>query len=175
MSAIGLTSISYLLFCLLESYKTTGPKETEDYRGQISPAYTRAHTHTHYHTLVLHPTGWVIATGRHLPSVPHCSLMPQWLLVILITLLFYNFKIPAALFSNNHVWSNTFLHYNILFCFLFFFFSLPTITKHRMCVFVCLNCWHTTHISRSTTKDTLAPHSTHKCTTAFHLRSFFNS
>lgn len=32
-------------------------------------------------------------------------------------MLFYNFKILATLFSSNHVWSNTFLHYNTQFCF----------------------------------------------------------
>lgn len=44
-------------------------------------------THTQTHPTVLQPTGWVITTGHQPPdpsSTPHSSLMPQWLLVILI-------------------------------------------------------------------------------------------
>lgn len=132
-------------------------------------------THTHKQTLVLHPTGWVITTGHHLLSLPHCSPMPQWLLVILITLLFYNFKILAALFSNNHVWINTFLHYNSLLCFFSVCQQLLQITI-CVCVFVRLNCWHTTHISRRSSKETLARHSIHAAQMHHHcilFRIFF--
>lgn len=52
-------------------------------------------------------------------------------------MLFYNFKTLAALFSSNHIWSNTFLHYNILF---FFFLSF---SQSTLCVRLCTSSAHT--------------------------------
>lgn len=65
-------------------------------------------------------------------------------------MLFYNFQTLAALFSSNHIWSNTFLHYNILF---FFFLSFSQSTN--VCTLVRFKCLHIACISLRAEGETL--------------------
>lgn len=65
-------------------------------------------------------------------------------------MLFYNFQTLAALFSSNHIWSNTFLHYNILFFFFPFLF-----TKYYVCTLVRFKCLHNACISLRAEGETL--------------------
>lgn len=94
LKSLGFISILCLSshFLLLDSYKRSWAKR--DWR---EPPQTNIPSfHMHLHTFVLRPTGWVIAAGHQLPSLSLTGLTPQWLLVILIMLLFYNFSSPGG-------------------------------------------------------------------------------
>ena len=123
---------------------------TEDNSGQISPAYTQLHRHTQTHTDTHNCPAphWLGHCHRTSPP-PHCSLMPQWLLVILITPLFYIFKLPAAPFQI--IMFGVTLFYTTIFCSAFLFSPSLLQSTVCVCVCVCLCAWFfadtLTHIS----------------------------
>lgn len=76
-------------------------------------------------------------------------------------MLFYNFKILATLFSSNHVWSNTFLHYNTLFR---FFSVCQRLEQITLCVrfFALQPLTHYSHFTEGTDTDTAHNAQTHR-------------
>ena len=151
-TAVGLT---LFVSAFLESYIDNWAKR--DWRRQNTfQLLTQTHTH--------------ITPNTHFSCTPLVGSSPQdvtslqflTILWCLSDFLLYQshcffYKIPIALFSNNNLWRNTFstLQYSVL---LILFHS---------------TCRHTTHISQRNHSLHCTSHTMHKCTSTFHLRSFF--